>query len=112
MKTKIKYLLGASIIFLLTGCAASSPKDDEPHNASSRGESSYGDYYEPKPAVPDGGSDESMSSSDISSGSKQNNGNGQTNLPSAGQLKIYPRFQMLHRLHLNQSLHHHHAEYR
>ena len=27
-----------------------------------------------------------MSSSDISSGSKQNNGNGQTNLPSAGQL--------------------------
>ena len=86
MKTKIKYLLGASIFFLLTGCAANMSESDhydiEPYDASSRGESSSGDYYEPR------GKDTSTTADTETTTAYHENGsgNGQTNLPRAGQV--------------------------
>ena len=53
MKTKVKYLLGASILFLLAGCAANDAPwggNDEPYDASSKGEAATGDYYTPTPS--------------------------------------------------------------
>ena len=83
MKAKIKYLLGASMIFLLAGCGTNmeggKPSNYEPYEAGSRGESSYGDYYEPKTDSPKNG--DSTSSSDT-----ENKDNSQVNLPRAGQV--------------------------
>ena len=62
MKTKVKYLLGASILFLLAGCAANDAPwggNDEPYDASSKGEAATGDYYTPTPS-------EDVSSEDVS----------------------------------------------
>ena len=78
MKAKIKYLLGASIIFLLAGCAAQSPMDNK--DASSKGESSSGDYY--TPSYRDTGSTSKTSSDTTNSESAQQN----NNLPRAGQV--------------------------
>lgn len=80
MKTKAKYLLGASILFLLAGCSAKedasfSPDCSEPFDASSKGESVTGDYYSP-------------SSYDSEPTSNKNNNQTQEeyNLPAAGQI--------------------------
>lgn len=78
MKSKVKYLLGASMIFLLAGCAGSPSK--EPYDASSKGESSYADYYEPRTTDSSGKADGSTSN-DV-----QNNQGSQANLPRSGQL--------------------------
>lgn len=81
MKAKIKYLLGASMIFLLASCAGKM-EADSPNYSSSKGESSYGDYYEPRVTDPSTRTDESTSTNT----NKQDNGNTQVNLPRAGQL--------------------------
>ncbi len=78
---KVKYLLGASILFLLAGCAEgdTSPSDwnESPYDASSRGESASGDYYVPK-----------TSPSETDTSNKDYNQNEQPgyNLPREGQL--------------------------
>lgn len=82
MKAKVKYLLGASMIFLLAGCAGSAKPDNassEPYDAGSRGESVSGDYY--TPSYREDSSSSKKNTDTANQGSTQNN-----NLPRAGQL--------------------------
>lgn len=81
MKTKVKYLLGASILFLLAGCAANDAPwggNDEPYDASSKGEAATGDYYTPTPS-------EDVSTKKTTN-SDANQASAQDNLPKSGQI--------------------------